>query len=117
MITKTPRGHSAAVTMTGGCDSSWRTQPLAVTRDKSVVGKAQRDMNYCGRRLREGRIATRRSLPQVALPQVALPQVALPQVALPQVALPQVAAPTGGRAYSLPLTDAVPDVGRPKRSG
>ncbi len=41
--------------MTGGCDSSWRTQPLAVTPDKNVVGRAQRAMNYCDRHLRQGR--------------------------------------------------------------
>ncbi|MFP6828800.1 MAG: hypothetical protein VCC36_07155 [Gammaproteobacteria bacterium] len=40
---------NAMLPMTGGCDSSWRTQPLAVTPDKSVVGKAQRAMDYCGR--------------------------------------------------------------------
>ncbi len=40
--------------MTGGCNSSWRTQPLAVTPDKRVVGKAQRAMDYCDRHLQEG---------------------------------------------------------------
>ncbi len=44
---------NAPVPMTGGRDSSWRTQPLAVTPDKSVVGKAQRAMNYCDRHMRK----------------------------------------------------------------
>jgi len=42
--------------MTGGCDSSWRTQPLAITSDKSVVGKAQRAMDYCDRHMRKSRL-------------------------------------------------------------
>ena len=64
---------NAMLPMTGGCDSSWRTQPLAVTPDKSVVGKAQRAMDYCGRHLREGRIATKPSLPQMAAPRSVAP--------------------------------------------
>jgi hypothetical protein len=40
--------------MTGRYNSSWRTQPLAVTPDKRVVGKAQRAMDYCDRHLQEG---------------------------------------------------------------
>ena len=46
-------GTGPEVPMTGGCNSSWRTQPLAVTPDKRVVGKAQRAMDYCDRHLQE----------------------------------------------------------------
>ncbi len=47
--------RKAPVPMTGGCDSSWRTQPLAVAPDKRVVGKAQRAMDYCDRHMRQPR--------------------------------------------------------------
>ncbi len=41
---------TANVSAAGGCDGPWRPKPLAITFNKSAVGKAPVDMDYRDRR-------------------------------------------------------------------